>query len=60
MPRRRDIATTAVALALLVAASPLARHSPAPVAGVRTALELIAGKQSKAPRADRPVPYGTA
>lgn len=58
---RHDTATLAVCICLLVAASPLGMRSPIPVSGVRTALELIAGKGAgKAQATPRPVPHGTA
>ncbi len=41
-------AKTALALALLLAASPAREHSPAPLNGVRTALELISKEPGRA------------
>ncbi len=56
-----EIAKAAVVIALLVAASPMREHSPNPIAGVRTALELIAKKRSSIPRnEDRGISSGTA
>ena len=58
---RHDAASLAICVGLLVAASPLGMRSPIPVSGVRTALELIAGKGlGKSLVSPRPVPHGTA
>ncbi len=58
---RQTIANLAIGTALLVAASPLSRQFPTPINGVRTALELIAGKGlGKSHVSPRPVPHGTA
>jgi hypothetical protein len=47
---RAKFAKTALALALLLAASPAREQSPAPLAGVRTALELVSKEPSRALR----------
>ena len=43
---RQKIAQVAIVLALLVATGPMREYSPSPLAGVRTALELISKKRS--------------
>lgn len=45
----QEIAKAALVLALLVAASPMREYSCTPIAGVRTAIELIAKKRSVTP-----------
>ncbi len=51
MPRgRAKVAKAALALALLLAAGPARERSPAPLAGVRTALELVNKEPSRALR----------
>jgi hypothetical protein len=47
----REIAKSALGLALLLAATPARDQSGAPLAGVRTALELVNKQPSKALRA---------
>jgi hypothetical protein len=49
-PDRANVAKAALALALLLAASPAREQSPAPLAGVRTALELVNKEPSRALR----------